>query len=214
MKSNQMQILLVRHGETQWNAGAIFRGRADIPLNETGLQQAAFLAGYLSNYKIEAIYSSPLQRARKTAEIIASRHSLGVRLEPGLLDLDFGEWEGKLLQQVQEEYGELFVQWSTAPEKMIFPAGEGLEEVKQRAVRVVNEVIARHQRTMVLLSHRVVLKVLICHLLGLDNSHFWNIRLDTCGMTTFDYEDGRFILTGHNNTSFLEPLKKEKMRDF
>jgi broad specificity phosphatase PhoE len=209
-----MQMILVRHGETQWNAGEIFRGRADVPLNETGLAQAALLADYLAGYEMEAVYTSPLQRACKTAEIVASRQGLAVRLEPGLLDLDFGEWEGKPVSIVQEGYPELWQMWSTAPEKIRFPAGGGLEEVRQRAVQTVNDVIARHGGTVVLVSHRVVLKVLMCHLLGLDNSHFWNIRLDTCGLTTFVYDNGRFILTGHNNTSFLESLKQGKAGDF
>ena len=209
-----MQLILVRHGETQWNAEEIFRGRADIPLSETGLRQAELLADYLADMEIEAVYSSPLQRAYKTAEAIASRHGITVRLEPGLLDLDFGEWEGKTWQRVQEEYQELAGQWLAAPEKIRFPAGEGLDDVKQRAVQVVNNAIAIHRGTVVLVSHRVVLKVLICYLLGLDNSHFWNIRLDTCGMTTFLFENGRFILTAHNNTSFLERMKNGKARDF
>ena len=62
--------------------------------------------------------------------------------------------------------------------------------------------------------HRVVIKVLICHLLGLDNSHFWNIRQDVCGITVFDYEDGRFVLTRHNDTSHLQELRKPGLADF
>jgi probable phosphoglycerate mutase len=79
---------------------------------------------------------------------------------------------------------------------------------------VVNEVIAKHSGAVVLVSHRVVNKVLICALLGLDNSHFWNIKQDTCATTVFSYQDGRFVLTKHNDTSYLKPLKRAELEDF
>ena len=79
---------------------------------------------------------------------------------------------------------------------------------------VVARVIARDAKTVVLVSHRVVNKVLICALLGLDNSHFWNIKLDTCGITIFTYGDKQFILTKHNDTSYLKPLHKTPLGDF
>jgi len=72
----------------------------------------------------------------------------------------------------------------------------------------------KHQGTVVLVTHRVVTKVLICALLGLDDSHFWNIEQSTCGITTFNYRNGQFILTEHNNTSFLKPLSQKKLADF
>ena len=93
-------------------------------------------------------------------------------------------------------------------------AGESLNDVSQRAISVVNEVVTRYQGTVVLVSHRVVNKVLICALLKLDNSHCWNISQDTCGMTTFAYENERFILTEHNNTSYLKPIEKAPLTDF
>jgi broad specificity phosphatase PhoE len=208
------QIILVRHGETEWNAGEIIRGRADVALNENGLKQAELLAGYLADFAIEAVYASPLQRTLKTAAAIAARHGLEVRSEPGLIDLSFGEWEGKPLEEVQEDYPELYRQWVKAPEKVMMPSGESLNDVRRRTLKLVNDVIARHQGTVVLVSHRVVNKVLICVLLGLDNSHFWNIRIDTCGITTFNYENSQFILIEHNNTSFLKPLNMGKLKDF
>ena len=79
---------------------------------------------------------------------------------------------------------------------------------------MVDEVIAKHDGTVVLVSHRVVNKVLICALLGLDNSHFWNIKQDTGGTTTFAYQKGRFILTKHNDTSYLRPLQEAPLSDF
>ncbi len=76
------------------------------------------------------------------------------------------------------------------------------------------DIIAKDKGTIALVSHRVVNKVLICALLGLDNSHFWNIRQDTCGISTFTYENGRFILTKHNDTSYLKPIQRALPSDF
>lgn len=197
------EIILARHGETEWNVEEVFRGRIDVELNETGLRQAELLAEYLSKRKIDAIYSSPLRRAVKTAEIIASHHRLDIKITPGLIDFDCGEWHGLLRQEVKAKYKELYALWVSHPEKVKLPAGESLNDVTKRAMSVLDDVIAQYGGTVVLVAHRVVNKVLICALLGLDNSRFWNIRQDICGITTFIYEDGRFILTEHNNTSFL-----------
>jgi probable phosphoglycerate mutase len=115
---------------------------------------------------------------------------------------------------VREKYKEAYAEWASHPERVKLPGGETLGQVRERAVKVVDEVIARYKGTVVLVSHRVVNKVLICVLLGLDDSHFWNIRLDTCGLTTFTYDNERFTLARHNDASFLKPLKKGRLADF
>jgi broad specificity phosphatase PhoE len=209
-----VEIILARHGETEWNVEEVFRGRIDIELNETGIKQAELLAEHLAELKIEAVYSSPLKRALKTAEAIARRHKLKVETSPGLIDCDFGQWQGIQLQEVKDRYKELYQQWAESPQLVKIPGGESLDEVRERAIKVVNGVIAKHTGAVVLVSHRVVNKVLICALLGLDNSHFWNIRQDTCGTTTFSHQDGRFVLVKHNDTSYLKPLKKAELGDF
>ena len=192
----------------------VFRGRIDIELNETGIRQAELLAEYLSDLKIDAIYSSPLKRALKTAKMIAGYHKLDVEMAPSLIDFNYGKWQGLPHGEVKDKYKELYGEWISSPERVKMPAGESLNEVRKRTIGVVNNVIAKYRGTVVLVSHRVVNKVLICALLGLDNSHFWNIRQDTCGITTFTYENRRFKLTKHNDTSYLKPLQKASLSDF
>lgn len=208
------EIILVRHGETEWNVQQVFRGRIDIELNETGLRQAKLLAEYLSEVKIDAVCSSPLKRVLKTAEVIASPHKLEVKIAPGLIDFDFGKWQGLPHQEVKHRYKELYAEWIKNPHLVQMPDGENLNDVRERALAVVDEVMAKYEGTVALISHRVVNKVLICALLGLDNSHFWNIRQDTCGTTTFAHENRRFILTKHNDTSYLTALPKVELSDF
>ncbi len=208
------QIILVRHGETEWNVKEVFRGRIDIELNETGLKQAQLLAKYLSDIKIDAIYSSPLKRALTTAEIMASYHKFKVEIAPGLIDFDYGEWQGLPHQEVRNKYSRLYAQWINHPDRLRMPAGESLDEVRKRAMSVVDRGIAKYEGSVVLVSHRVANKVLICALLGLDNSHFWNIKQDTCGITSFTYENEQFILTKHNDTSYLKPISEASLSDF
>jgi len=211
-----MNIILVRHGETAWNRAEIFRGRVDVELNETGLRQAELLGEYLRDVKVEAIYASPLKRALKTAQTIAQHQDSvnKVAVLERLTDLNLGKWEGLPRTEVAEKYKEVYNLWMTRPDTVTIPGGENLKQVRERAVPVIGDIIAKHKGTVVLVSHRVVCKVLTCYLLGLDDSHFWNIEQSNCGMTTFLYENGQFILTEHNNTCYLKPLQKEPVGDF
>jgi len=208
------ELILVRHGETEWNVAEVFRGQADIDLSETGRKQAGLLATYLSTAAIEAIYSSPLKRARQTAEAIAKPHKLEVSVESDLIDLNFGKWQGLSHEEVKEKYGDLYATWLIHPEQVRMPGGETLDDVRKRVTRFRDKVIEKHRGTIVIVGHRVVNKVMLCALLGLDNLHFWKIRQDTCGISVLNYQNERFILTRHNDTSFLKPTAGAPLKDF
>jgi broad specificity phosphatase PhoE len=208
------KLILARHGETEWNVEKVFRGRADVNLNEVGIKQAELLGKHLGNWELEAIYSSPVKRALDTANIVARYMEVAVCIAEGLTDFDFGEWQSLSEQEVKRLYPAILNDWQSSPHKVRMPGGENLDDVKKRTAEVVDEVLSRHHGNVLLVSHRVVLKVLICSLLGLDNSHFWNISQDVCGLTIFDYVDGRFVLTKHNDTSHLRELQKSVLGDF
>jgi broad specificity phosphatase PhoE len=209
-----VKLILARHGETVWNVEKIFRGRADVDLDEVGIKQAELLGKYLSNCKLETIYSSPIKRALDTANIVARYQKVGVHVAEGLIDFDFGKWQSLPEQEVQRLYPALLNEWHNNPHKVRMPGGESLEDVRRRAIEVVNDVLSKYRGRILLVSHRVVIKVLICSLLGLDNSHFWNISQDVCGITIFNYVDGRFVLARHNDTSHLRELQKSALGDF
>jgi broad specificity phosphatase PhoE len=208
------KLILARHGETTWNVEKVFRGRADVSLDEVGIKQAELLGKYLSDWRLEAIYSSPVKRALDTANIVARYQKVPVRIAEGLIDFDFGEWQSLSEQEAKRLYPAIFNEWHNNPHKVEMPGGESMEDVRRRAVEVVNDVLSRHQGDVLLVSHRVVIKVLICYLLGLDNSHFWNIHQDVGGITILDYADGRFVLIRHNDTSHLRELQKSVLGDF
>jgi broad specificity phosphatase PhoE len=208
------ELILARHGQTAWNVVEVFRGQIDVDLDEIGLKQAELLAEYLRERKVETVYSSPLKRALKTARVIASLHKLQVITAQSLIDLKFGEWEGLPVTEVQKKYPVLFQEWVEKPHLVKIPGGESLDDITGRVKAFVNNLVTKHKGTVVLVSHRVVHKVLTLALLGLDNSHFWNIRLDTAAITTFTHENGRWVLNELNNTCYLRPLAQPKLRDF
>jgi broad specificity phosphatase PhoE len=198
------QLFLVRHGRTGWNKEQIFRGTKDVPLDEVGREEAVLVGERLKGEGLRAVFSSPLARARETAEAIARFHSIEVQVMAGLNDLNFGAWEGMSLAGVKKRYPDLYHQWLEAPHQVVFPEGEELAAVTSRAME-------RHpQDTVALVSHRVVLKVLICALLGLDNSHFWNIRQDTTAVNCFHHRNGTWICNFLNDTCHLKGLGEEK----
>ena len=200
-----LEILIVRHGETAWNTANIFRGRVPIGLSETGLQQAEKLGEYLSHKKIKAVYCSPLQRATQTAEAIASRQQLKPQALDDLNDLNFGKWEGVSVQDVKTQYAKIYQLWREKPDLAQIPEGESLQDARKRTLNALDKIIADNQEgTVAIITHRVITKVLICALLGLDDSHFWNIEQDTCGVTTFIYTGKMFVLKHHNDISFLQ----------
>jgi broad specificity phosphatase PhoE len=208
------ELILARHGQTLWNVGKIYRGRSDVALDEVGIRQAELLGKYLSNHGLEAIYSSPLKRALDTAKIIARYQKIDVQIAENLVDFDYGEWQCLPEREVKELYPALLNEWHNNPHKVRMAGGESLEDVRKRAIEVTKDILSNYQGSVILVSHRVVNKVLICFLLGLDNSHFWHIKQDVGGMTVFNYLDGRYILTRHNDTSHLKELGRPVLEDF
>jgi broad specificity phosphatase PhoE len=119
------------------------------------------------------------------------------------------------LKEVREKYPDLYRDWEETPEQVRIPGGESLEDIRRRAMPFVEDAVMRcGDGRIVLVSHRVVCKVLICSLLGIDLSYFPKIKIDTGGITRFDCGDGRLVLTVHNDTSFLRSIRNIPLGDF
>ena len=207
------RIYLVRHGQTAWNKEEIFRGRTDVPLNETGLREAQLAGEYFREMEIHAIYSSPLLRAWETAQKIAEVQRLEVRSLQGIIDMCFGEWEGQSLKDVQEKDGQRFQQWKNEPHLVKIPGGETLDEVRDRAMAVLEKTIKSHSgKTLLFVSHRVVNKVILCSILGLDNSHFWQIGQNTTAINLIQHRDGKYVLSLLNEACHLKRLQPEGVK--
>jgi broad specificity phosphatase PhoE len=187
------RIILARHGQTEWNigsgAGERFRGRVDLPLDDTGLAQARALAERLADLPIVAVYSSPLKRAVETAWPTARQLGLPVQPLPGIIDINYGDWQGLSHAEVAKVYPDLYQRWLEKPHRVKFPSGESLRQVRLRGILLV--------------AHQVVNKVLVCAMLGLDNSHFWRIRQDNGCINVFEHQDGIFTAVLINDTCHL-----------
>jgi len=202
------RILLVRHGQTEWNAGSQsgehFRGRIDVGLNALGESQAQAIARCLCALPVQAVYSSPLQRAIDTARPLAQRLALDIQPTEGLLDIDYGEWAGHSQREVAVRWPEPYSWWRTAPHLVQIPGGECLAELHRRVQQGVNKILRQHSDGMVVLvSHQAVNKVLICSWLGLGNAWFWRVGQDTGCINRFDYDGKDYAVLTLNEVCHL-----------
>jgi len=212
---NLMKIILIRHGQTQWNKEEIFRGRSDIPLDDVGIKQAKAITKRLSSSGIKAVYSSPLKRALETAQIIAKRFNLKVKVVDDLIDFDFGKWQGLSLEEVQKQFPETYQKWLKEPHLANIPNGENLDTVRQRVSKALNKILKGQQDNVAVVSHRVINKLLILAALSLDNFYFWQIKQDVGAISVLDYEDRIFVLPLLNDTCHLNMGEgKRRIKDF
>jgi len=199
------RVILVRHGQTEWNRVERFRGRADVPLNEAGLTQARATGERVAaTWRPAAIYSSPLSRALRTAEAIAGHFALPVQAHPGLADIDYGAWQGLTPDEARAQWPGMVDAWFHDPAHAEIPQGETLAQLRERAMATVAALCARHpDETIVLVGHTVINRVILLGVLGLANERFWRLRQDTCAINVFEAEGGDYTLVLLNDTCHL-----------
>lgn len=179
-----MHLLLVRHGETEWNREGRYQGRTDIPLSAVGEQQVQALGARLAGVRIDVAFASPLVRARATAEAILGAPSRSapaceLELDVGLVEISHGDWEGKLASDVARDHAEMFGVWRTAPnhDSPAGPGAETLGDVDARAWAVLEQVFARTgDGTALIVAHDAVNRVILCRILGLPIARVWKFR--------------------------------------
>jgi phosphoserine phosphatase len=209
------RIFLVRHGQTAWNKELIFRGRKDLPLSEFGLRQAEAVADGLAGEPIAAVSASPMVRAVQTVTPLAERLGLPVTPAPGMIDADFGEWEGKTIPEVQAAWPDLFALWTTAPHRVAFPGGETFRGVAERSLAALRT-IARDagESTVAVCGHRFINKVVLCGLLEIVESGFWRIKQDTACINVLEIAGDKAVVERTNDTHHLAPLNPKREVDF
>ncbi|MCP4219675.1 MAG: histidine phosphatase family protein [bacterium] len=201
-------IYLIRHGETESNRKGIFRGRLDIPLSPTGRKQAEGLRGYFEKLPVDAVLSSPLQRAVETAQIAFPGHA--PLNEEKLDNLDLGDWSGMEKEVVKRTYPGQWEDWITRPESITFPGGESLTDVLGRVSRLLREIVSGTHASVALVSHRSVVKVIIAAAIGLKENYYWKFHLDNASVTQLIHDPHRgFTLVKLNDVAHLEELTVE-----
>ena len=201
-------IILIRHGQTAWNKIEKFRGQINVPLDETGLAQAKATAQRVGHdWNPVAVYSSPLQRAMETAQAIASRLGQNAQPTDGFIDINFGQLKGLTPDEARQQWPDIAGPWFKVPHTVTFPEGESLHIVRQRSMAALHQIIKRHpDQDVAIVAHNVVNRVLLCAVLGLDNSHYWSIWQDTCAINVIKWHDGTFIVRALNDTCHLREL--------
>lgn len=201
-------LLIVRHGQTAWNKDLHFRGRADLTLDETGLKQAEAIAHRIAaDYQPAVILSSPLQRARQTAEVIARSLNLSVQPEGKLVDIDYGEFTALSPAEAEAKFQEFYRAWLNVPHIVRFPQGESLDDVRARLTDLLRRVTELYPTgQVVLVAHEVVCQVLLCALLGIHNGHFNHFQVDPASLTIYQIDQSHGTLVSVNDTCHLKRL--------
>ena len=200
-----MRIILVRHGETTWNIEGRYQGQEDTPLSERGLRQGHLLAEGLHHIPIDVCISSPLQRSYQTCKFCADLHKLSVATDERLLEINHGSWEGVLAPEIAKQFPQEFALWHTQPQLVQMPdGGESLEDVRKRARAAFDDYAAKYAgKTVLVAAHDAVNKAIICDLLGLDMSHFWQIKQDNTCINVLEYNEGVWRVVLLNSTNHL-----------
>ncbi|MBH8564764.1 histidine phosphatase family protein [Nostoc sp. CENA67] len=190
-----VRLLLVRHGETEWNRQTRFQGQIDVPLNDNGRQQAQKAGEFLQDVPIDFAVSSSMLRPKETAEIILHQHpDINLELEDGLREISHGLWEGKLEKEIEQEFPGELERWRTQPAGVQMPEGENLQQVWERSVaawqQIVQAALDNQFKTGLIVAHDATNKVLLCHVLGLSTENFWNFRQGNGAVSVIDYPSG------------------------
>jgi probable phosphoglycerate mutase len=207
-----LRLLLVRHGETDWNRQGRFQGQIDVPLNPTGQQQGEQVAEFLRSLPIEFAISSPMLRPKDTAERILQHHpQVELQLLPDLQEISHGTWEGKLEPEVEQEYPGELQRWRDTPAQVQMPAGENLQQVWQRAIAAWSGIVAtakansNQPKLGLVVAHDAINKVILCHVTGLEAEQFWNFKQGNGAVSVIDYplQGGAPVLQAMNITTHL-----------
>ena len=201
-----LHLMLVRHGETEWNVQRRYQGQSDVPLSEIGNQQAESIAGRLAGQEIGAIYASDLKRAWQTAQVIAAQIGLDVISEPRLRELKFGILEGLTFEEAEEKYPEMITAWlddfNNTPER-----AETIDMFNARIVSLLDDLKVKHDEQVVLLvGHGGSLSEILRAVLGLSLEKRWYIQMENASLSEVLIADDYVALNRLNDTCHLVVL--------
>lgn len=166
----------------------------DLDLNETGMRQAREVAAYLSKKKIDAVYSSNLKRAIRTAEVVGQPHNLTVTVENSFRELHHGELEGLTYPEIRATYADFFRKWRNQPAELFIPGGERLIDVEKRVWDAMNRLIRHHRpnEAIAIVSHNFPMLTILCRITGTPLNNYRSFHLDPCGVNHISYtcDDG------------------------
>lgn len=183
------KLFLIRHGETIWNIERRYQGQKDSPLSEEGIRQGQITGRFLAERKVDAVYSSDLSRAVKTAEAIAHHHGLTPELDPRIREMSFGVWEGMTRDEIKQTFPDVFYARYKDSMNTRIPGGELPHEVVERFQGFLNELVKTHQNeTVVVVSHGGSLRFVIASLLHIPLEKSYCLHLSNAGISELLYQ--------------------------
>ncbi len=202
------RILLVRHGNVEGIDPARFRGRAETPLTDLGLLQAAATGERIAaHWRPSVIYTSPMGRCVATARAIAASTGCAVKAIDKLNDLDYGQWQWKTFVEVQADSTALFDLWFSAPELVRFPGGESLQDLLGRTADALRLFIDDHPgETLVVVGHDSVNRAILLQLLQQSPSTYWRLVQSPCGISEIEIDHEHTRVVRINETAHVEGL--------
>ncbi len=202
------RIVLVRHGHVDGIHPERFRGRAEIPLSSLGEKQRMLTAERVKESSAPVIvFTSSLGRCIATGEAIAAACDVPSQILPELCDIDYGAWQWKTHDEVRQSEPKAFESWKKFPDQMKMPEGESLQQVLVRVTQALNKVLQDYTgKTVVMVSHDSVNRVLLLHMLGLPLSKYWAIKQDPCCINEIEFDEGVFQIKSVNETWHLRQL--------
>jgi alpha-ribazole phosphatase len=201
-----MRLILIRHGETDWNASLRYMGQAAVPLNDAGRSQARAVSERLRRYSAAALYTSDLSRAAETAAIIGEQIGLAPRLMPELREIDVGQWEGYTPEELYRRFPDHMKEYERDPARTVRLGGESYAQLQERALVALNAIQRAHASgdTLLAVSHGGTIRALLCHVIGLDLAHFGRLWLDNGSLTELRLGSSGWRLTRLNDAAHLE----------
>jgi phosphoserine phosphatase len=207
-----MRLIIVRHGESEWNRIGRYQGQADAPLSDTGVSQAEALGARLSREQFDAIYTSPLQRAARTAEAIARYHpDVPFYRDAGIMEIHHGDWQGLYINDVVERYADGLEEWRQHPTRAQFPNGESFSNILKRVLDFKERLLSDHSdRTILVSTHDVVVKILVSDALGMNMDRINRIWVTNASISVIEYGDDLPYLVSLSEACHLGRLESAR----
>jgi broad specificity phosphatase PhoE len=198
-----MRLILIRHGETAWNREKRVQGFSDIALSETGVRQAHRLALSLRGEEINAIYTSPLRRAYETARIVGQFHKVSIHVKPGLMEMNYGDFEGLHVQELRDRHKEFVTKWIANPVLVEMPNGESLTILQGRVWPVITDILNKNANALVV-SHYFTIAAVLCKIRKIELSEYRSGYVDIASRTIIECTDDRFHFEKFNDVGQLD----------
>lgn len=203
-----MRLILIRHGETDWNAALRYQGQANVPLNQRGREQAKLLTARLQARGAIALYTSDLVRAQETAEIVGAGLKLKAQALPDLREIDVGQWEGLTPEELYRRFPDHMRQYERDPARTVRIGGESYQQLQERALRALKQIESKHtgDQVVVAVSHGGTIRAILCHVIGLELINFGKLWLDNGSISELHLGSNGWRVMRLNDAAHLESM--------